>query len=194
MLRVMLVGLLAIVASGMSSSDALAQRDAGAKARGDQRAFWDSGSRGYRGEAFSFRVRRADAEPTRRFSYEPMGIEPGEMVTVSQDGVKVMRGTNVVGTMAKGTPFKVLKVVDGWLGTVTEVNGKMLDGWVWHKNVSTGAAKTEQKTEKSADMAQAGDGRRYSYEPTLPAGPARASDRRNESWNYPKTDPRRFRP
>lgn len=194
MLRVMLVGLLAVVASGLSSVEAFAQRDAGAKMRGDQRAFWDSGSRSYRGEAFSFRARRPAMESSRRFSYEPMGIEPGDMVTVSRDDVKVMRGTNLVGVMAKGTQFKVLKVVDGWLGTVTEVSGKTLDGWVWHKDVSAGAANAEKKAEKPVEKAQARDGRRYSYEPALPAGPVRTFEPRKNSWDYPKTDPRRFRP
>jgi hypothetical protein len=46
-----------------------------------------------------------------------------------------MLGRQVLGTLPKGTQFKVLKITDGWLGAVIDVNGKTLNGWVWHKDV-----------------------------------------------------------
>lgn len=192
MSRVMLIGVMAVAASWFSSADVFAQRDAGAKVRGDQRAFWDSGSGAYQGRSYSFGIRDADAG--RRFSYEPIGIRAGDMVTVNRDNVNVMRGTNIVGSLANGMQFKVSKVVDGWLGVVTEVDGKVINGWVRHEHVSAVTTKSEDSVKEPAAKAPARSERRFSYEPAVPSRPTRTFESKRNSWDYPKTDPRRFRP
>lgn len=194
MSRVMLFGLMAITASWVFTADVFAQRDAGAKMRGDQRAFWDSGSRGYQGRSYSFGIGNRDANAGRRFSYEPIGIRAGDMVAVNDDKVNVMRGTDVVGALAKGTLFKVTKVVGGWLGVVTEVDGKTINGWVRHENVSAVAMKADEPAKEPAAKAPASGERRFSYEPAEPSRPTRSFESKRNSWDYPKTDPRRFRP
>lgn len=195
MLRVMLIGAAVVAASAISPADLFAQRDAGAKARGEERAFWDYGRGAYRGGDFADRiVRRDDVDTGRRFSYEPMAIGPGDVVTVSRDNVRVMRGTNVVGDIAKGAEFKVTGVIGGWLGIVTEIDGKKLNGWVWHENVSAAATKDEAQPQQPAARVPTRTERRYSYEPEPARSRMRVFEPRRSPWDFPKTDPRRYRP
>lgn len=140
MKRLVIAGLVAVTMTGLWAGAAWAQRDAGAKARGDMRSFWDPG---YRRSANTWSYFRSDSRPVspategyRSFSYEPIGIRAGDRVVVQGNDVRLMRGTNVVGMLPEGTEVLVTKVTNGWLGTVVEVNGQQLNGWVWHDNVS----------------------------------------------------------
>ena len=60
----------------------------------------------------------------------------GDTVTIVKDGAPVMRGSERLGTLDKGHQFKVLKVLNGWLGTVVEDGGQAIRGWVWHEDAA----------------------------------------------------------
>lgn len=76
------------------------------------------------------------SEPAyRSFSFEPIGINPGDTVVVNRDDARLMLGRNVVGTAPKGLEFKVTKVINGWFGAVVDVDGQKLSGWIWNRNV-----------------------------------------------------------
>jgi hypothetical protein len=137
MSRLLLIGMVVAMTSGMWTADAMAQRDAGAKARGEfGTGFWNPQHRRPSSGAASYQPSQPRGETYRRFSYEPVGIHPGDTVVLNGDNVKMMKGTVVVGAVPNGQEFKVTKVVNGWLGAVVEVDGRKLTDWVWHKNVS----------------------------------------------------------
>ncbi|MBW3601062.1 MAG: hypothetical protein KY475_27815 [Planctomycetes bacterium] len=79
--------------------------------------------------------RSPQAESYRVFSFEPIGINPGDTVVVSRGDVKLMRGPNAVGEVPQGLQFRVTKVINGWLGAVVDVNGQQLKGWIWNRDV-----------------------------------------------------------
>ncbi len=126
----------------LTSRVAYAQRDAGAKARGEVgKGFWSQTKRprpsvrGYRPYA---------NEPTREvyraFSYAPStpplaSIQAGDRVTVDRDTANMMKGKAVVGNLKNGQEFTVRRVERGWLGTEIEQDGHKLNGWVWAKDV-----------------------------------------------------------
>lgn len=114
---------------------ALAQpRDAGWKMRGDySRPSSSSGYRSFGGYPY---YAPTPSEAYRSFSYEPIGIQPGDSVVVTGNNIKMMKGANIVGAVPNGLKFKVTQVVDGWLGAIVEVEGQELSGWIWHENVS----------------------------------------------------------
>ena len=124
MLRQVLIGMLTTALLGAVAASAPAQRDAGAKARGEYgTGFWGqrpAARRYYAGP--SFYVPAPTVDNYRSFSYEPIAIAPGDEVTVSVKEAKMMRGRTLVGTLAEGQKFNVTRIENGWLGTVVEVN------------------------------------------------------------------------
>lgn len=167
MSRSVWIGLLTTVLFGAVSAVAVAQRDAGAKARGDMRGFWDQRpavSRVYRGPVF---YQPAPAtEGYRRFSYEPVAIGRGDTVVVDVDRAKLMSGPNQVGTLAKGREFQVTRVINGWLGAVVEENGKELKGWIWHRNVLLDRAGDRSPDTAGSVGPPQRAYRRFSFEPS----------------------------
>ncbi|GIW95600.1 MAG: hypothetical protein KatS3mg110_3641 [Pirellulaceae bacterium] len=133
------VGVVALLV-GWLAVEGWAQRDAGAKIRGD---FGPGFGRRPSSERTYVRPGMAEREEYRSFSYEPIGVKPGDMVTAVRDGARVMLGREVLGTLPQGTQFKVLKVINGWVGGVIDVGGKQLNGWVWHADL---AAATSSQT------------------------------------------------
>jgi hypothetical protein len=69
MSRLLLVGLVVAMMSCFLATDSFAQRDAGAKARGDNEGFWDS--RYNRSPARTLTVAPRTTQGYRSFSYEP---------------------------------------------------------------------------------------------------------------------------
>jgi hypothetical protein len=131
MSRLLSIGLALLLVLG-AASVALAQRDSGAKARGEfGRGFWNT--QRYRGPTYYQPVQPAQSYEA--YSFEPLGIHPGDMVVVEKEGVKLMSGRNVVATVREGREFKVTRIVNGWLGAELERDGKTFKGWIWHKNV-----------------------------------------------------------
>lgn len=193
MSRFLLVGLFVAMVSGLGTSDARAQRDAGSKMRGDTGTWSNPRTPGRSGGSFYYQPARPSADSYRSFSYEPIGVSAGETVVVSGENVKLMRGTTVVGSAPQGLKFTVTKVINGWLGTVVEVNGQELNGWIWHKNVASEAqAKPAEPQAAAQTDGQSDRYRRFSYEPSSPR--YRTSERTKPPWAYLKTDPRRQSP
>ncbi len=148
MLRISSLGWLACVFAVFSADVASAQRDAGAKARGEfGTGFWNSQysrsggaarttpNRSPQGSVYARRQTPQERE-YRVSSYEPTRSVTGDTVTIVKDSASVMRGSERLGTLDKGHQFKVLKVLDGWLGTVVEDDGQVIRGWVWHEDAS----------------------------------------------------------
>jgi len=122
----------AVLAGFLGATVWALQPDAGAKIRGDY-------GPGFRRPSSAARTgsgaRMAETREYRTYSVEPIGILPGATVVVGKESAPVMLGRQVLGTLPKGTQFKVLKITNGWLGAVIDVDGKTLNGWVWHKDV-----------------------------------------------------------
>ena len=89
------------------------------------------------------------------------GISPGEMVTVTPQETRLMRGDETLARLPRGQTFEVLRVLDGWLGARVEIDDEVKVGWVWHRHVrpSTGQPDEPEATQ--------GAYRRYSYEPRV---------------------------
>lgn len=157
MFRFMLVGLLAIAMSGFWVAEGMAQRDAGAKARGDFGRFWDQGRASQRERSYYVQPMQATEQAVRSFSYEPARFMEGDEVVVAGQDVRMMVGRDVIGNMPDGLHFRVVKVVDGWLGAIIEVDGQQMKGWVRNTNV--------RSANEGASVEQPQEMRRFSYEP-----------------------------
>jgi hypothetical protein len=185
------MGLVVATLFGLSSTEAIAGPDAGAKARGEFKGFWEQGTSRSVNRSLSYEPTRRDADGYRSFSYEPIGVKAGDRMVVKGDDVKMMRGAKVVGDVPGGLEFKVTKVVDGWLGAVVEVDSQKLNGWIWHANakLEEKAASAAPQTSARADSGQR-NVRRFSYEPAPRT--YRSYGGSKEPWQYLKTDPRRY--
>jgi hypothetical protein len=191
MVRLLLIGVLVSFLSGFANTEALAQRDGGAKARGDSRNFWDPSYRRSAGDSFEYRPQRPSVESYRSFSYEPIGINPGDTVMVDGDDIKMMKGANVVGLVPNGLTFKVTRVINGWLGAVVEVDGQKLNGWIRYTDVTHEADASVASGQAAYDEGPTQSYRRFSYEPRQPSRTLRTYENETKSWRwqYPKTDP-----
>src|SRR5690606_31108751 len=175
MSKTILAGLLAVaVAGGAWVGEAMGQRDAGAKVRGEfGTGYWGQGSAAQRsftrpsyGPVYSGPASAVPGvESYRSFSYEPLAIAVGDEVTIQVPQANLMIGTSRVGTLLQGQTFKVTQVINGWLGAVVERDGRTLRGWVWNGNVRP----QEENAPTSSDpRAQRPVERRsFSYEPTM---------------------------
>lgn len=186
------IAAIAAVALVMIGSPAYAQRDAGAKIRGDY-SFGASPSRSYS---------RGFVQPQRSFSYEPAEapvirrsysyiadkFHVGDKATVAAHQANLMIGTEVHGALDKGTTFDVRKVDGPWLWTEVEINGKKASGWVWYGSVTLAGEPSSDTAAQPQPVR-----RSFSYEPSYETG-RRSSSPRKPLWEYPKTDPRRYRP
>lgn len=125
------IGLAFVMVLGLAGT-VLAQRDAGAKARGDfGNGFWNS-------RRVNQGVYYRPVQPTQSYqaySYEPLGVNRGDAVIVTDEATRLMRGRNVVAKVEKGQEFEVTRIINGWLGAVLKQDGKTVKGWIWHKNV-----------------------------------------------------------
>ena len=171
MFRFMLVGLLAIAMSGFWVAEGMAQRDAAAKARGEYgRGFWSQERVSQRANSYYVQPTQATEEAVRSFSYEPARFMEGDEVVVAGRDVRMMVGRDVIGSMPDGLHFRVVKVVDGWLGAIVEVDGQEMKGWVRNTNVRY--ANEEASVEQPQEM------RRFSYEPS-PSVRSRSTQQRH---------------
>ncbi len=147
MQRIKVMAGLACALVVVGGSVVYAQRDAGAKARGEfGTGFWSSqynrsstAARAQRSSSLPSTYARRPASQEREYrvsSYEPTPFAAGETVAIAKDTARIMYGTREVGTLEKGREFKVLRVVNGWLGAVVEEDGQTKRGWIWHEDVS----------------------------------------------------------
>lgn len=211
MVRFLLVGFVAAILFPLRATDVMAQRDAGAKARGDMKGFWDPSYRRSWSRSYYYLPPRPRINRYRGFSYEPLNVNTGDTVIVTGAGVKMMKGKEVVGDIPEGLKFKVNKIVNGWLGATVERDGKKLNGWIWHGNVRVAGPAAGESPQTARNEARTRGERRFSYEPSRDgvvdqqqgilgrAFNRGYSARRNSPegtrprWAYPKTDPRRYR-
>jgi hypothetical protein len=187
--------LTAVVAVSFGATPAVyAQRDAGAKARGDFSPFWSpkSSSRGaMRTQGFAEPRRSFSLEPRQSFSYEPAPFQVGDRV-VSTDQTHVMKGRERLAVIDQGRELEVRKIEGPWVGVEFEADGKRVSGWIWHQHLRL--ADESAASDRSAATPRV-ERRSFSLEPAEPAPRAerRFAPRQRDRWSYPKTDPRRYR-
>lgn len=192
----LVVALAAVVAVTMFAlgAPAHAQRDAGSKARGDNTPFagpWPQ-SRSYSQRSFSYAPAQVTSPQVRQsFSYEPAPFHMGDKIVVSADVTKLMKGTETLATAKRGQTFEVRKIEGPWVGTEMDVNGTKVSGWIWGQHVTLASEPSAAAPERSAVQAPV-QRRSFSYEPTYRSYRSYSSPTK-EPWQYPKTDPRRFR-
>ena len=84
MSRLLLIGAVVVVMSGVWTIDAMAQRDAGAKARGEfGTGFWSQQYQRPNRASATYQPRQPSGESYRRASHEPIGIRAGDAVVVT---------------------------------------------------------------------------------------------------------------
>lgn len=195
MLRILMLGV-AVTMWGVASHSAVAQRDAGSKARGEiGTGFW-AGSNTSSSAVGAYRMNVAGTnaftvDTARRFSYEPSSFAAGDEVEVVRDGAKLMRGSELIASLSDGDSFQVTREQDGWLGASFEKDGQKLNGWVWHGDVA-------RHRDQNAAAAQDDDSgvtsvRRFSYEPSSVVTGSGTTSVKMHPWQYSKGDPRRYR-
>ena len=74
-------------------------------------------------------------ESYRSFAFEPLNVGRGDKVLAAADKVRLMRGSRVVGTAARGDQLTVLRVQGPWIGTEIETDEGAIGGWVWYDQV-----------------------------------------------------------
>jgi len=85
-------------------------------------------SSGYQATAYSF---EPSAESKARAALVmPFRGEAGGMATVVKDEAKLMCGSNVVGTVPKGTRITIQQVTGDWAWTSVESGGRNMSGWL----------------------------------------------------------------
>lgn len=153
----LLAGLLAALA--LSDSPAAAQRDAGAKLRGDTGRY--SGRTG--GQAprvvtprpgFGYAAQPGAARPsnspqpsvaaaqpqasavTEAYSIAPLPFEIGDDVQVTAELAQLMRGRSAIGGIPAGTQLRVLQIRGPWVGVAAVINGREVGGWLWYSQVA----------------------------------------------------------
>ncbi len=70
---------------------------------------------------------------------------------IAREGVKLMRGRDVIATLSKGQETTILEVHGQWLGASFESNGHTKLGWVAVSNV-VGIEKTLAPASESDDQ------------------------------------------
>lgn len=153
----------ALAALVLSTAPAEAQRDAGAKLRGDAGRYSGRTPRAT-GRAFapqpSYTVRPGYAaqpgvtavdpgfrtvtpQPAREadeaYSVQPLPFGVGDEVTVVSDAAHLMRGRRALGTIPPGQQLRVLQIRGPWIGVATEVDGREVGGWLWYSQLAAAA-------------------------------------------------------
>ncbi len=204
----------ALLAVAVATPNAFGQRDSGAKARGDTARFWDARrNRTYSRPTTvrpSVSITQPVAESYRSFSYQPATPSwgAGDAAVVTGDSTKMMRGSEVIATVPKGTRFTVLKVTDGWLGAVIEMEGTTANGWIRNTSVARETAnpavqpiaetvqpiaETAQPSAVAVQPQAVQEYRSFSYQPESSASQTTSQGAKKAVWEYPRGDSRRYR-
>ena len=94
--------------------------------------------------------RQPVVQPRPSHSHEPsqqIAFKPGDQVTVIGNHATLMMGSNVLGSISKGTTFKLTEIKGRWLGTTTEIDGRQVSGWVPLSEVAAEAAPSQPQKE-----------------------------------------------
>jgi hypothetical protein len=108
-------------------------RDAGAKMRGDVGR--TSGRATYSRGVVPRPALSVDRS-YQAFSVEPLPFQAGDDVRVVGERANLMLGRRVVGHVTDGETLRVLQIRGPWVGTVANVDGKEVAGWIWYSQVA----------------------------------------------------------
>ena len=119
-------------------------RDAGSKIRGDigRSSVRSVPARSYATQP-SVVTRPAEvARPAyEAYSIEPLAFEVGDQVRITDRGANLMVGRRSLGRVPGGAELRVVQIRGPWVGTVAQIDGREIGGWIWYNQVVT----TDQK-------------------------------------------------
>lgn len=129
----------------------------------------------------------------------------GDQVVVSVSGARLMAGTDTRAVLKEGESLEVRDISGPWLGSEVVRDGQKITGWVWYNHVAltderSGTAvdrtATQPQVERRSFSYEPLERRSFSYQPSYQGSPRSRAEtgRRKAAWQYPKTDPRRYRP
>lgn len=147
----LLVGTVAVLV--LPSSAAEAQRDAGAKLRGETGRYSGrpsgatprtvspqpsySARPGFAIQPGTTVVQpQPSPEPYEAYSVQPLPFSVGDDVAVVSESARLMRGRRTLGTVPGGQQLRVLRIRGPWIGVVTNVDGREVGGWLWYSQVA----------------------------------------------------------
>lgn len=152
------VGAAVLAALSFAALPATAQRDAGAKIRGDAGRYsgrdWSAPSAaapravyparpsysvtpGYTPQATATNTPvRPTPESYEAYSVQPLPFVVGDYVTVVGDSTRLMRGRQTLGYVPVGQQLRVLRIRGPWVGVATEIDGRQAGGWLWYSQVA----------------------------------------------------------
>lgn len=146
------------VLSEAAMPDAQAQRDGGAKARGEfGTGFWNPKYRRARRRSVGASRATTKQLATRRRSDAPGRMVRGDAVILKRDS-KLMDGRIVLAVLRKGRRVVVAKVSNGWVGTHVEVGGKRLKGWLWRNHLTASAGRVAKKESRQTSLGRRSTG------------------------------------
>jgi hypothetical protein len=70
------------------------------------------------------------------FSVEPLAFGAGDTVTVVGDNARLMMGSRTLGSLSSGQEIRVHQIRGPWVGTVANIDGRNVGGWVWYSQVA----------------------------------------------------------
>jgi hypothetical protein len=73
---------------------------------------------------------------TESYSIEPLPFEVGDKVKVVRQRADLFRGRRVLGSVEKGQEIRVVQIRGPWVGTVAQVDGQEIGGWVWYSHIA----------------------------------------------------------
>jgi hypothetical protein len=74
------------------------------------------------------------------FSVEPLAFGIGDSVTVVGAEARLMRGQRTMGMLPAGQKIRVQQIRGPWVGTVADIDGRTIGGWVWYSQVAPTAS------------------------------------------------------
>lgn len=108
-------------------------RDAGAKMRGD---IGRTSGRSSYSRSVVARPSPSVDRSYEAYSVEPLPFEAGDQVRVVGERANLMMGRRVVGSVGGGESLRVLQIRGPWVGTVTNVDGQDVAGWIWYSQLA----------------------------------------------------------
>lgn len=157
----------AVAALALPERPVQAQRDAGAKLRGDIGRYSGRAAqpspratsprvvspqpRAFAPQPVTPAQRRAvmpaqpqpAVDPYAAYSLQPLRFEVGDKVRAVRN-THLMRGRRVLGSVAAGQQLRVLRIRGPWIGVVTQADGREVGGWVWYSQVERVDAATSR--------------------------------------------------
>jgi hypothetical protein len=70
------------------------------------------------------------------YSVEPLPFEVGDTVQVVRKRADLFRGRRILGSVEQGQKIRVVQLRGPWVGTVAEIDGQEIGGWVWYSQIA----------------------------------------------------------